>query len=451
MDFLQLLVGLTLLSYVFDTYLGQRQLAKLRHSAPPATLQAYFSLLGDSSNFLPSQNYLSDKLRFGQVAGLVDLVESAATYTTLLSIVSAKAIPVSGLKAIWDYAGTYELVIHRGEIAQSLAFAVLVAAASMITSVPASLYRTFVLEEKHGFNKTTFQTWLLDLVKSQLLTAVLGLPLIAALLKTIDYAGPSFVNYTMLLIISIQLIMIPTYPYLIAPIFNKYKAIHEFKDKENYVTVAKRIEGLAQRLDFPLGRLWVMDGSTRSSHSNAFFFGLPFLTKHIVLYDTLLDQNTPEEVEAVLAHELGHWKFNHSLIMLLISQAITFVNLSMIRLTLFNPSLYRSFSFTHERPLIIGLLLSMSLLGPLDTIISFLMNAISRKNEFQADRFAFDLSDAEHHYAEKLKIALVRLGDKNKSVTDVDGLWSAFKHSHPTMPERIDRLDQLLADEAKKN
>ena len=92
---------------------------------------------------------------------------------------------------------------------------------------------------------------------------------------------------------------------------------------------------------------------------------------------------------------------------------------------------YRSFSFTHERPLIIGLLLSMSLLGPLDTIISFLMNAISRKNEFQADRFAFDLSDAEHHYAEKLKIALVRLGDKNKSVTDVDGLWSAFKHSHP--------------------
>ena len=144
MDFLQLLVGLTLLSYVFDTYLGQRQLAKLRHSAPPATLQAYFSLLGDSSNFLPSQNYLSDKLRFGQVAGLVDLVESAATYTTLLSIVSAKAIPVSGLKAIWDYAGTYELVIHRGEIAQSLAFAVLVAAASMITSVPASLYRTFV-------------------------------------------------------------------------------------------------------------------------------------------------------------------------------------------------------------------------------------------------------------------------------------------------------------------
>ena len=120
---------------------------------------------------------------------------------------------------------------------------------------------------QHGFNKTTMRTWVLDLVKSQCLMAALGLPLIAGLLKTISYAGPSFVNYTMLFVIILQLIMIPVYPYLIAPIFNKYKAIQDFKDKENYVDVTKRIEGLANRLKFPLGRLWVMDGSTRSSHS----------------------------------------------------------------------------------------------------------------------------------------------------------------------------------------
>lgn len=102
------------------------------------------------------------------------------------------------------------------------------------------------------------------------------------------YAGPSFVSYLMLFIITLQILLIPVYPYLIAPIFNKYKPLSDFKDKENYMDVAKRTEGLAKRLNFPLGKLWVMDGSTRSSHSNAFFYGLPYLTKHIVLYDTLL-------------------------------------------------------------------------------------------------------------------------------------------------------------------
>ena len=101
-------------------------------------------------------------------------------------------------------------------------------------------------------------------------------------------AGPSFVTYMMLFVIALQIILIPVYPYLIAPIFNKYKPLSDFKDKANYVEVAKRTEALAKRLEFPLGKLWVMDGSTRSSHSNAFFYGLPYLTKHIVLYDTLL-------------------------------------------------------------------------------------------------------------------------------------------------------------------
>lgn len=111
------------------------------------------------------------------------------------------------------------------------------------------------------------KTWILDLVKSQLLSAVIGLPLIAALLKIIQYAGPAFVTYTMLFVLAIQIVMIPVYPYLIAPIFNKYKPIHDFKDKPNYMEVADRVAQLAKRLNFPLGRLWVMDGSKRSSHS----------------------------------------------------------------------------------------------------------------------------------------------------------------------------------------
>jgi len=458
LDFLQLVIGLSLFQYAFDSYLTNRQLARLEHKAPPPSLKPYFNILGDSSNFLASQHYLRDKLRFGQIAGIIDTIESACLYTTLVSYLLAvlfhggakSSTPVSGLKGVWDYAGTFELVRSRGEIIHSLVFVVLVSALSSITSVPAGLYRTFVLEEKHGFNKTTFKTWCLDLVKGQLLGAVIGLPIIAALLKIIAVAGPSFVTYTMLFILAIQLLMIPVYPYLIAPIFNKYKAIQEFKDKENYMDVASWVERLSQRLNFPLGRVWVMDGSTRSSHSNAFFFGMPFLTKHIVLYDTLLDQNSPEEVEAVLAHELGHWRFNHSMMMMFVGQASLLVMLSMVRLTIFNPSLYRSFGFIGERPVIIGLMLSMALQSPLDTITSFIVHAISRRFEFQADQFAFDLSTNEYQYADKLKSALVRLGDSNKSVTDVDELWSAYKHSHPTMPERIVRLDELITSQEKK-
>ena len=127
--------------------------------------------------------------------------------------------------------------------------------------------------------------------------------------------------------------------YLIAPIFNKFRALKEFTDKPNYVEVGRRTEALAKRLNFPLGKLWVIDGSTRSSHSNAYFSGLPFLSKHVVLYDTLLDSSTPEEVEAVLAHELGHWQKNHVAKMMLMSQVILLANLSLIRLSIFNPAL----------------------------------------------------------------------------------------------------------------
>ena len=113
----------------------------------------------------------------------------------------------------------------------------------------------------------TFGLWLKDLIKSQALTAAIGLPVLAAVLKIIMYAGPSFVNYTMAFVIALQIIMFPVFPYLIAPIFNQYKAIQDFKDKPNYMEVAQRVDKLATRLKFPLGRIWVMDGSKRSSHS----------------------------------------------------------------------------------------------------------------------------------------------------------------------------------------
>lgn len=161
MNFLHLVIGLTLFQHAFDSYLTSRQLGRLNHKAPPASLTPYFSILGDSSNFVASQHYLRDKLRFGQIAGLVDLVENACLYTTLVSYFcfGNKSNPVSGLKAVWDYAGTFAFVRARGEITHSLVFVVLSSAISSVTSVPASLYRTFVLEEKVSLGDASSPLW----------------------------------------------------------------------------------------------------------------------------------------------------------------------------------------------------------------------------------------------------------------------------------------------------
>src|SRR5271170_663867 len=179
--------------------------------------------------------------------------------------------------------------------------------------VPWSLYQTFVIEEKFGFNKQTPALFFKDWAITQALLAVIGTPLLIAFLKIIDYFGKkTFAFYVMLFLVTVQVVMITVYPVLIQPLFNKLEPLQEGE-------VKIKTEELARKLKFPLGKLWVIDGSKRSAHSNAYFYGLPFLTKQIVftprrrsadgkvIYDTLIASSEPMEVVAVLAHELGHW------------------------------------------------------------------------------------------------------------------------------------------------
>jgi len=179
--------------------------------------------------------------------------------------------------------------------------------------VPWSFYQTFVIEEKFGFNKQTPTLFFKDFAITQGLLAVIGTPLLVAFLKIIDYFGKkTFAFYVMLFMVTVQVVMITVYPVLIQPLFNKLEPLQEGE-------VKIKTEELARKLKFPLGKLWVIDGSKRSAHSNAYFYGLPFLTKQIVftprrrsadgkvIYDTLIASSEPMEVVAVLAHELGHW------------------------------------------------------------------------------------------------------------------------------------------------
>ncbi|GAA6000400.1 zinc metalloprotease [Rhodotorula paludigena] len=460
------LVGSVAASEVFETYIGSRQrpyLSSVLYPTLPAALKPYLTASDAHDTYRKSQAYARHKLNFGSVLSTIDLAQTA----TLLSGVSAPVVSPLGfdvrtrdwtlLKGFWDAAA---LVPGAGasEIKQSMAFVALMTVVSSILSVPTSYYRNFVLEEKHGFNKMTRATFVKDLFKSLFVSMLLEVPLVSGILKIIHWAGQDailrIVSWTIAFIFVVQLAMIFVYPYFIAPLFNKFTPLA--KDSPVY----PRVEALAKRLNFPLASVWVIDGSTRSSHSNAYFYGLPFLSKNIVIFDTLLEKSTPEEVEAILAHELGHWKGSHIVYLLGTSLLQVAFSLSTFSLLLTNRPLLSSFGFhaplsekllhplSHSTgPTIIALFLASALFTPLSAFLKFLTNTLTRRLEYDADAFAVKLGPS---YARNLKKALVTIHEKNLAVYAVDPVYSAYNHNHPTLVERLEALDAGLDNSGEK-
>jgi len=236
--------------------------------------------------------------------------------------------------------------------------------------------------------------------------------------------------------------MVVLYPTVIQPLFNKLSPLREGE-------LRGRIESLAGRLKFPLKHLYEIDGSKRSSHSNAYFFGLPW-SKHIVIFDTLIKQSSPEDVEAVLAHELGHWYYMHPMKLLCISQLHLFTILALFPAFLHAPPVLRSFDFppsvAARPPTLIAFLMFQMILTPMEAVVKIGMNFLSRKFEWEADRFACELQDklkAEDmtDMGERLGRALITIHVENLSTVWVDWLYSAYHHSHPTLTERLKALE----------
>jgi len=222
--------------------------------------------------------------------------------------------------------------------------------------------------------------------------------------------------------------MITIYPIAILPLFNKLSPLEEGKLKTD-------VEDLAKKLKFPLKELYVIDGSKRSAHSNAYFFGLPW-KKHIVIYDTLIEKSENEEVVAVLAHELGHWSLGHTTKLFGISQAHFFYIFALFSVFVNNNSLYSDFGFTTQHPIIVGFLLFSDILGPLDNVIKLLMNILSRRFEFEADAFANGLG-----YNTELARSLIKLQIQNLSTMDADWMFASYHFSHPILSERLKALN----------
>jgi STE24 endopeptidase len=309
----------------------------------------------------------------------------------------------------------------------------LIAAVTLIGSVvdlPFDYYKQFRLEEQFGFNKMTPGLFFSDMLKHTLVGAVIGLPLIWVTLALMEKAGALWWLYAWLIWCGFQIFMLGFYQNLIAPLFNKFTPLQD-------ESLRSRIEGLMQRVGFASKGLFVMDGSRRSAHGNAYFSGFG-AAKRIVFFDTLLSRLAPNEIEAVLAHELGHFKLNHVIQRIVVMFVISLGLLAVLGYLKNQVWFYQGLGV---EPMMaasndaMALILFMFALPVFTFLFSPVLSITSRKNEFEADAFA-----AKHSNSQDLISALVKLYEDNASTLTPDPLHSAFYDSHPPASIRVEKL-----------
>lgn len=304
------------------------------------------------------------------------------------------------------------------------------AAIGGLLELPFTLYQTFVIEERFGFNKITWKLWLGDLVKGVLLGAVIGLPIAALILWLMGAAGAWWWLWAWCVWMAFNLLLLVVYPTFIAPLFNKFQPLQD-------ETLKARVTALMQRCGFAAKGLFVMDGSKRSAHANAYFTGFG-AAKRVVFYDTLLSKLTPAEVDAVLAHELGHFKHRH-----IVKRIVALFALSLAGFALLGWLASRTWFYTGlgVRPNLAGpndalaLLLFMLAVPVFTYFVSPLTAQFSRKHEFEADAFA-----ATQTSGRDLGSALLKLYEDNASTLTPDPVFVKFYYSHPPASERLARL-----------
>lgn len=414
--YLEAVVGFMILMYIFETYLDVRQHAAHKLPTLPKPLVGVIS----QEKFEKSRAYSLDKSYFHFIHEFVTIVMDS-------SILYFRILP-------WFWKRSGEFLLYLGlnaenEIFHTLSFLAGVMVWSQITDLPFSLYSTFVIESRHGFNKQTIWLFFRDMLKGIALSIVIGPPIVAAIIVIVQKGGPYLAIYLWGFMLILSLVMMTIYPVLIAPLFNKFTPLPEGE-------LRLKIENLASSLKFPLKKLFVVDGSTRSSHSNAYMYGF-FKNKRIVLYDTLIQQcKNDEEIVAVIAHELGHWKLNHTMYSFIAVQILTFLQFGGYTLVRNSKDLFQSFGFDTQ-PVLIGLIIFQHTVIPLQHLVSLGLNLVSRAFEFQADAFAKKLG-----YAAPLRAGLVKLQEENLSAMNTDPWYSAYHYSHPPLVERLAAIDR---------
>lgn len=403
---LSLIVFILIGNYLLERYLDWLNMGNWTNELPYELKDVY-----DQDKYHKSQEYEKAKIRFGFVSSTFSLM----VMLTLL---------FTGSFAMLNNA---VLTITTHPVWSALLFFAMLAVLSDLLNLPFSYYSTFVLEDKFGFNRTNLVTFCLDKLKGYALGIILGGGFLYLFIWFYNTTGTNFWLFAWAAITIIMFLITMFYASLIVPMFNKLTTL---PDNE----LRRDIENYCSKVGFKLNNIFVMDGSKRSAKANAFFSGLG-ARRRIVLYDTLVNNHTNDELVAVLAHEIGHYKKKHTRLTFTLGIVQTGFMLFIFSRLISNPDL--STALGSNKPFLqLGMLAFGILYSPLSLIIGLLMNVVSRKNEFEADRYA-----KETFKAEALTTALKKLSVNNLSNLMPHPVYVFFYYSHPPLLQRLKALN----------
>lgn len=399
---LYIILGISIISYLFDQALDYLNLKAQRKDIPTEVAEFY-----DQQKYLKSLDYHREQTNFGFLT---------AAFGFVLSL----------LMLLFGGFGMLDQLLRnylQNDISLALVFFGIVVFISDLLTLPFQLHSTFVIEEKYGFNKTTVKTFITDKLKGYVLGAIIGGVLIAVLTMLIQKIGPNFWIWFGTIAALFILLVNMFYTSLFLPLFNKLTPLQEGELKS-------AIEAFAKKVSFPLDNIYIMDGSKRSKKANAFFSGIG-KKKKIVLYDTLLSNHSTEELVAVLAHEVGHFKKKHIILSYIISVVQVFFMLFVLSRIVFNENLSLALG-GHQQAIHLNLIAFGILFSPLSGITGLLMSLLSRKNEFEADAYA-----KETFSGSALANALKKLSVDSLSNLYPHPAYVFFHYSHPPLLQRL--------------
>ena len=403
-----IIIAIIVIDFLFEKYLDYLNTTTMSDIIPDEVKGIY-----DDEKYRKQQSYQRENNRFGMIS------DSFSFIVTLCMFLFFGFALVNG----WAWSFT------TSSILAALIFFGIIMFASDIIQTPFSVYDIFVIEEKYGFNKTTPKTFVFDKLKGWMIGAVIGGGLLALIIFIYQKTQNMFWIYAWLLVTVFTIFMSMFYSSIIFPLFNKQTPLEKGELRD-------AIEKFANKVGFKLKNIFVINGSKRSTKANAYFTGLG-AKKRIVLYDTLIDDMTTEELVAVLAHEIGHYKKKHIIQGLVISIVQTGIVLYIFSLLIGSPELSKALGV--EQPNFhIGLVAFGILYSPVSFVLGIFMNILSRKNEYQADEFA-----AVNYKPGALASALKKLSVKNLSNLTPHKTYVFFHYSHPTLLQRLARLKQF--------
>ena len=402
-----LILAALLLDYVLNAVADALNLRALQPEAPAGFEDVYAA-----ERYRRSQEYTRVRTRFGLIPATFDLVVLLAFW------------------GLGGFAWLDELVrgLGHGPVVTGLFFIGALALARTLLHVPFSWYSTFVIEERFGFNKTTPKTFLLDLVKGLALAVVLGGGLLGAILWFFETAGATAWLWCWCFTTLFMLVLQYVAPTWIMPLFNRFQPLDEGELREAVLDYAKSVS-------FPLEGLFVIDGSRRSTKANAFFTGFG-KRKRVALYDTLIEKHSTDELVAIVAHEIGHYKCGHILKGMLLGILQSGVVFFLLSVFISHPGLFEAFGLERVSAYA-GLVFFGMLYSPIDLLLSFGMQAFSRRNEFEADAYARETTGS----GERLVSALKALSADSLSNLTPHPLYVKLHHSHPPLVQRVKALE----------